>query len=154
MSCALVKLLFYVDAKHLKKIALKRIHLNVYSYVNALDLTIIVNCFVWLFGLGGLCKKFLSQWLTQAFLNWNSKSIETETEINTESHEEGIDNHILKVPSWKLIDYNTQLTVRSATFLSQSSVNFLIFQVMFFWSPSSKQQERILHTGLIRKQKM
>lgn len=32
---------------------------------------------------GGLCKKFLSQWLTQAFLNWNSKSIETETEINT-----------------------------------------------------------------------
>lgn len=38
---------------------------------------------MWLFGLGGLCKKFLSQWLTHAFLNWNSKSIETETEINT-----------------------------------------------------------------------
>ena len=84
-SCALVKLLFYVDAKHLKKIALKCIHLSItWVYTeNALDLTIIVNCFVWLFGLGGLCKKFLSQWLTQAFLNWNSKSIETETEINT-----------------------------------------------------------------------
>lgn len=84
-SCALVKLLFHVDAKHLKKIALKCIHLSItWVYTeNALDLTIIVNCFVWLFGLGGLCKKFLSQWLTQAFLNWNSKSIETETEIKT-----------------------------------------------------------------------
>lgn len=154
MSCALVKLLFYVDAKHLKKIALKRIHLSItWVYTeNALDLTIIVNCFVWLFGLGGLCKKFLSQWLTQAFLNWNSKSIETETEINTGVTWRGVWRSHFKSPLVKT--YWLQYTVRSATFLLQSSVNFLIFQVMFFWSPSSKQQERILHTGLIRKQKM